>query len=522
METSQESSTEEKAPQRFKYEMTQPPENILLLLDKSLSQKLSLNRSQYGGCSANSDVCSNNVKVSATTNNISTIPATSRKNGSDGTVSVPNTFHVKYLGKRPALGLWGIKYTRQPVDEMAAAYHASLPNISRPILKLEVYFKGMTMPQNKNLDIEAKRFPINSISYCVQDTVYDRIFAIIVVQNSTTGLQQHPFESHAFVCDKQQSARDLSFSLATVFQVCNHNNMKQELPTVTEDSEVGVISHSNGLPLNVGKPVKLGKFNGKLEKYTYENAGFKTFLLAIASKERNQQPFSFSFFNRSTNEKTSKVTKPKKSETKRDSKSNTKLRSIDNVAATSASCSNNVKVSATTNNISTIPAKSRKNGSDGTVSVPNTFHVKYLGKRPALGLWGIKYTRQPVDEMAAAYRASLPNMSRPILKLEVSFEGITVSALPQNKNPKIEAKKFPINSISYCVQDTVYDRIFAIIVVQDSTTGLQQHPFECHAFVCDKQQSAGDLSLSLATVSQVCNHNNMKQELPTETEDSEV
>ncbi|XP_022241521.1 low density lipoprotein receptor adapter protein 1-A-like [Limulus polyphemus] len=242
----------------------------------------------------------------------------------------------------------------------------------------------------------------------------------------------------------------------------------------------------------------------------------------METKERNQHPFTFSFFSHSNSEKTSNGTKPKKAETKSDSKSNTKLKSTDNVAATSAICSNNLKVSATTNNKSTIPATSSKNGSDQTVNLPNTFHVKYLGKRHARGLWGIKYTRQPVDEMAAAYRASLPNMSRPILKLEVSLEGIMVSAMPQNRNPNIEAKKFPISSISYCVQDIVYDRIFAIIAVQDSTTGLQQHPFECHAFLCDKQESARDLSLSLATVFQLSNRNDVKQDLPTETDDSEV
>lgn len=38
------------------------------------------------------------------------------------------------------------------------------------------------------------------------------------------------------------------------------------------------------------------------------------------------------------------------------------------------------------------------------IKLPQTFQVKYLGKRDARGLWGIKHTRKPVDEMVAAAR----------------------------------------------------------------------------------------------------------------------
>lgn len=38
------------------------------------------------------------------------------------------------------------------------------------------------------------------------------------------------------------------------------------------------------------------------------------------------------------------------------------------------------------------------------VQLPQTFEVKYLGRREARGLWGIKHTRKPVDEMVAAAR----------------------------------------------------------------------------------------------------------------------
>lgn len=39
-----------------------------------------------------------------------------------------------------------------------------------------------------------------------------------------------------------------------------------------------------------------------------------------------------------------------------------------------------------------------------TITLPQTFQVKYLGKREAGGLWGIKHTRKPVDDMVHAAR----------------------------------------------------------------------------------------------------------------------
>lgn len=38
------------------------------------------------------------------------------------------------------------------------------------------------------------------------------------------------------------------------------------------------------------------------------------------------------------------------------------------------------------------------------VSLPQTFAVKYLGTREASGLWGVKHTRKPVDDMVATAR----------------------------------------------------------------------------------------------------------------------
>ena len=37
-------------------------------------------------------------------------------------------------------------------------------------------------------------------------------------------------------------------------------------------------------------------------------------------------------------------------------------------------------------------------------TLPQKFVVKYLGKKEAKGLWGIKHTRQPVDELVVEAR----------------------------------------------------------------------------------------------------------------------
>lgn len=60
-------------------------------------------------------------------------------------------------------------------------------------------------------------FPIESISYGVQDLVYTRVFAMIIVKEVADQSNESVFECHAFVCDSRQSARKLTYSLATAF-----------------------------------------------------------------------------------------------------------------------------------------------------------------------------------------------------------------------------------------------------------------------------------------------------------------
>ncbi|XP_030380269.1 uncharacterized protein LOC115628344 [Scaptodrosophila lebanonensis] len=129
---------------------------------------------------------------------------------------LPITFRVKYIGSEVARGLWGIKYTRRPVDIMVGVAKNLPPNKVLPNCDLKVSTSGV------NLEIIAPKasinnwsYPIDTISYGVQDLVYTRVFAMIVVKDETS---PHPFEVHAFVCDSRAMARRLTFSLAAAFQ----------------------------------------------------------------------------------------------------------------------------------------------------------------------------------------------------------------------------------------------------------------------------------------------------------------
>jgi len=142
-------------------------------------------------------------------------------------------------------------------------------------------------------------------------------------------------------------------------------------------------------------------------------------------------------------------------------------------------------------------------------NTPNTgeFLVKYLGKKDARGLWGIKHTRKPVDDMVALARGLQPGAPLPYLKMSVSEQGVDISAHPRNQNPNYEGGLYPIDTISYGVQDLIYTRVFAMIIVKDTPETregtVRRHPFECHAFVCESRQSARRLTFALANAFQV-------------------
>lgn len=52
----------------------------------------------------------------------------------------------------------------------------------------------------------------------MQDLVYTRVFCMIVVREQINS-NRKPFDCVAFVCESRQAARNLTYALATAFQV---------------------------------------------------------------------------------------------------------------------------------------------------------------------------------------------------------------------------------------------------------------------------------------------------------------
>jgi len=130
--------------------------------------------------------------------------------------------------------------------------------------------------------------------------------------------------------------------------------------------------------------------------------------------------------------------------------------------------------------------------------LPQDFLVKYLGAKPARGLWGIKHTRKPVDDLVGLARGLGAGAALPYLQLSVSQRGVLVSQHKTNTCPTQDCGLYPIDTISYGVQDLVYTRVFAMIVVKGKTGEEDANPFQCLAFVCDSRQTARRLTFSLA------------------------
>ncbi|XP_023178342.1 uncharacterized protein LOC111604486 [Drosophila hydei] len=129
---------------------------------------------------------------------------------------LPISFKVKYIGSEAARGLWGIKYTRRPVDLMVGVAKNLPPNKVLPNCELKVSTSGVQLEIiSPKASINNWSYPIDTISYGVQDLVYTRVFAMIVVKDESS---PHPFEVHAFVCDSRAMARKLTFALSAAFQ----------------------------------------------------------------------------------------------------------------------------------------------------------------------------------------------------------------------------------------------------------------------------------------------------------------
>ncbi|KYQ53062.1 hypothetical protein ALC60_07790 [Trachymyrmex zeteki] len=135
---------------------------------------------------------------------------------------------------------------------------------------------------------------------------------------------------------------------------------------------------------------------------------------------------------------------------------------------------------------------------EGSTDLPQVFQVKYLGSHDARGLWGIKHTRRPVDNMVSAAKALPTNTMLPLIKLVVSQEGVALLSLDKRKQDTNLSRMYPIETISYGVQDLVYTRVFSMIVVRETENFRRISPFECHGFVCESKYYARQLTYALA------------------------
>lgn len=125
----------------------------------------------------------------------------------------------------------------------------------------------------------------------------------------------------------------------------------------------------------------------------------------------------------------------------------------------------------------------------------------FPGYQPAKGLWGIKHTRKPVDSLVAAAKNLGPDKILPFVKLQVTKDGLSFTPIGEKKGEKSAPIRFPVDTISYGVQDLVYTRVFSMIVVRDEKlkSGL---PFICHAFVCESKNQARQVTYALAAAFQ--------------------
>ncbi|CAH1773172.1 unnamed protein product [Owenia fusiformis] len=129
-------------------------------------------------------------------------------------------------------------------------------------------------------------------------------------------------------------------------------------------------------------------------------------------------------------------------------------------------------------------------------TLPQVYVAKYLGFRSCKGLWGVRHTRKPVEELVESVGKIKRGDELALVHIEISKTGINLKTHPSNKNTKFEPGFIPIEYISYGVQDVKFSRVFAFIVVREMSKDSKKT--ECHGYVCDSTLTARKLALSVS------------------------
>lgn len=66
------------------------------------------------------------------------------------------------------------------------------------------------------------------------------------------------------------------------------------------------------------------------------------------------------------------------------------------------------------------------------------------------------------------------------------MDGVFIETTTPSSNTN-KKWNYTIDTLSYGVQDLVYTRVFAMIVVKENYNIKDPNPFEVHAFVCDSR-----------------------------------
>lgn len=130
------------------------------------------------------------------------------------------------------------------------------------------------------------------------------------------------------------------------------------------------------------------------------------------------------------------------------------------------------------------------------LNLPQTFLVKYMGSKPARGYGGARYIQTPVEEVVNAVNDMPKGTDLPLVKLEVTIDGLNMTPHKRNRVKSYEAVTIPIQYISYGAQDQNYPRIFCFIMVREMSARSKR--LDCHVYACDSSKSARKAAACLA------------------------